>query len=225
MSLVALSAPYGAGGSRIGPALAARLQVPFLDRAIPAAVADELSVPLSDAEAHDDRLSAGWLQRLLSGFVAHDSGAPTPVPTAANSAEDFKLATEEVLLRQAASGEGVILGRAATILLRDDPRVLRARLDGPTERRVLKAMSLERIDEATAQRRMRQLDHAHETYIKHFYGIDVHDPSLYHVTIDSTCLTFEACVKMLLAAVAGLDTMSFLPDSSVNPTASGPARS
>ena len=35
MSLVALSASYGAGGSVIGPALAERLDVPFIDRAIP----------------------------------------------------------------------------------------------------------------------------------------------------------------------------------------------
>ena len=35
MTLVAISASFGAGGSRIGPALAERLGVPFLDRAIP----------------------------------------------------------------------------------------------------------------------------------------------------------------------------------------------
>ena len=40
--LIALSAAYGAGGSIIGPALADRLGVPFLDRAIPLAVADRL---------------------------------------------------------------------------------------------------------------------------------------------------------------------------------------
>ena len=32
MALIAISAPYGAGGSEIAPALAERLGVPFLDR-------------------------------------------------------------------------------------------------------------------------------------------------------------------------------------------------
>ena len=40
--LVTISASYGAGGSRIGPALAQRLGVEFLDRAIPTRVADRL---------------------------------------------------------------------------------------------------------------------------------------------------------------------------------------
>ena len=45
MTLVALSASYGAGGSVIGSALAEPLGVPFIDRAIPLAVADHLHVP------------------------------------------------------------------------------------------------------------------------------------------------------------------------------------
>src|SRR5439155_21014488 len=58
-TVVTLSAPYGTGGSRIGPAVAERLGLPFLDRAIPVAVAESLAVPLRDAIAHDDRREAG----------------------------------------------------------------------------------------------------------------------------------------------------------------------
>ena len=53
MTLVALSAAYGAGGVRIGSALADRLGVPFLDRAIPSAVAARLSVSVDAAVAFD----------------------------------------------------------------------------------------------------------------------------------------------------------------------------
>jgi hypothetical protein len=74
MSLVALSAAYGAGGSRVGPALAERLGVPFVDRAIPVGVAAELAVPLDVAAAHDDQMSASWFKRMLSGFVGQTAG-------------------------------------------------------------------------------------------------------------------------------------------------------
>ncbi|MDQ1397927.1 MAG: hypothetical protein QOG64_3186, partial [Acidimicrobiaceae bacterium] len=53
--VVTISAPYGAGGSIIGPAVAKRLGVPFIDRAIPASVAASLSVPLETVLAHDER--------------------------------------------------------------------------------------------------------------------------------------------------------------------------
>jgi cytidylate kinase len=204
MSLVALSGAYGAGGSRIGPQLAARLGVPFLDRAIPAGVAEELAVPFRDAEAHDEQMSASWLERMLSGFVWHDVAAAAAIPSPESSAADFAHATEAVLLRQAATGRGVMLGRGAAILLRGDPRVLRVRLEGPPERRVQQAMLLESIDEPTARARLRQLDRAHGTYVKHFYGVDICDPRSYHVVLDSTSMAIDACVEMLVAAVRSI---------------------
>lgn len=197
MTLVAISSSYGAGGSRIGPALAERLGVPFVDRAITAAVADRLDVPFDEAAARDEQVSAGRLERLLRGFIGQDVGAPAPGPGEIVSGDDFRRATEEFLRNQAASGNGVILGRAGAIVLRDDPRALRVRLDGPPEHRVRQAMALESIDEATAQRRLRQLDRAHAAYAKHFYGVDLRDASLYHVVLDSTAMELDACVELL----------------------------
>jgi hypothetical protein len=200
MTLIALSAAYGAGGSRIGPALAGRLEVPFVDRAIPAAVAERLAVPLDAAAAHDDQMGGSWLERILSGFIGQDAVAPAPVPAPAVLAEDFRRATEEVLINQAATGMGVILGRASVIVLRGDPGALRVRLDGPAPARVAQAMRLEGLDEPTAQRRVRQLDRTHADYARHFYGVDIGDPSLYHVVLDSTAIAIDSCVEMLAAA-------------------------
>ena len=66
--LVTISAAYGAGGSRIGPAVAQRLGVEFLDRAIPTRVADRLHVPIDDALAHDESLGDA-IGRLASSFA------------------------------------------------------------------------------------------------------------------------------------------------------------
>jgi cytidylate kinase len=205
MSLVALSAAYGAGGSRVGPALAERLGVPFVDRAIPVGVAAELAVPLDVAAAHDDQMSASWFKRMLSGFVGQDSGAPTPVPSETVSPEELRRATEEVLMRQTATGKGVILGRAGVILLRDDPRALRVRLDGPIEHRIRQAMRLEGLDEETARHRQRQFDPAHAAYVKHFYGARLDDLSLYHVVLDSTAIGIDVCVELIAMAARSIE--------------------
>jgi len=161
VTLVALSASYGAGGSRIGPVLAERLGVPFVDRAIPTAVAEQLSVPLDEAVAHDEQTAPSFIERMLGGFLGSDTGAPTPLPAQAMSGEDFRRATEEVLCRQAETGEGVILGRGGAVVLREHPQALRVRLDGPVERRVRQAMRIQNVDEETARRTVRQLDRAH----------------------------------------------------------------
>lgn len=200
MTVVALSASYGAGGSIIGPALARRLDVPFVDRAIPLQVADRLDVPYDDAAAQDEHASTGWLERLLSGFMGGDPSVPTPLPADTFSSEDFRRATEEVLLEQAQTGEGVILGRGSVAVLRDDPRVLRVRLDGPEERRVLQAMRLERLEREVAERALRQFDRTHEAYLRQFYDVQIRDPALYHLVLDSTSIEFDACVEMIALA-------------------------
>jgi cytidylate kinase len=204
VTIVALSASYGAGGSRIGPAVAERLGVPFVDRAIPTAVAEHLSVPLDEAVAHDEQTAPSFIERMLGGFLGSDTGAPTPLPAQPMSGEDFRRATEEVLCRQAATGEGVILGRGGAVVLRDDPRALRVRLDGPVEQRVRQAIRLQNVDEQTARRTVKRLDRAHAAYVKQFYGVDVDDPTLYHLRIDSTAMPLDACVELIVVAARSL---------------------
>lgn len=202
IELVAISGAYGAGGSRVGRELADRLGVPFLDRAIPAAVAEALAVPLEEAIEHDGRISRGWPERILSGFLGQDTGTPTWLADETMPSDEFKRATEEVLCAQARTGRGVILGRAGTVVLHDRSDVLRVRLDGPRKLRARQASALEGIDEASAKRRLEQTDKAHAAYIGHFYGADICDPTLYDVVLDSTAISLSCCVEIIAHAAS-----------------------
>jgi hypothetical protein len=202
MTVVTLSASYGAGGSQVGPRLADRLGVAFLDRVIPTTVAERLAVPLDDALAHDDAVRS-VLERLLMRFAPAAqafSGAATP-PELVDE-RSFLRATEAVIREHAAAGSGVILGRAAAIVLRDAPGALHVRLDGPAERRLAQAMELEGADRDTAARHMRETDRAREAYVNQFYGADARDAALYHLVIDSTALALDACVELIALAAA-----------------------
>jgi cytidylate kinase len=201
MSLVTLSASYGTGGSRIGPELAEALGVPFVDRAIPVAVAHRMAVPLDEALARDET-QGSRLDRLLRDFapaVQVYAGGGAMIPTAFED-QGYREATEDVIREQAAIGEGVILGRAATVVLLDDPRVLRVRLDGPTERRLARAMGGEGIDKKIAKRRMKETDRARDAYMEHFYRRDSHDPSLYHLMLDATAFSISDNVAIIAMA-------------------------
>lgn len=200
MTLIALSASYGADGTHIAPALARRLDVPFVDRAIALAVAERLDIPLEDALAHEERSAGSLLERLLSGFRGADTGAPAPLPGDLITAEDFHRASREILLARAATGEGVILGRGAVAALRDDPRALRVRLTGPVKRRIEQALRLGAPDRESAERALRQLDRAHADYVRQFYDVDIDDPALYHLVIDATVFSPETVVDLIDSA-------------------------
>lgn len=217
-TLIALSAAYGAGGSIIGPALASRLGVPFLDRAIPLAVANRLEVPFDDAAALDEHVGTGWLERILTGFAGGET-VPTALPGDAFSSHDFRRATEQVLREQAATGEGVILGRGGVVLLRDDPRALRVRLDGPPDRRTRQAMRIRHLDADAADRARAQFDRTHEAYFRQFYGVQIQDPELYNLVLDSTSIALEDCVEIIALAAASTTDEA----EAIRPSANGPA--
>jgi cytidylate kinase len=200
MALVTLSASYGAGGSRVGPAVAERLGVPFVDRIIPTQVAERLAVPLEDAHRRDESVS-GLLDRLLMSLVplaqVYGGAAPEPMPVGDHA---FREATEQVLRERAAGGRAVILGRAAALVLRDDPRALHVRLDGPPAARVRQAMRVEGIERDVAERRQAETDRARNAYVRDLYGGDPRDPGLYHLVIDSTAVGVDACVDLVVLA-------------------------
>jgi cytidylate kinase len=189
MALITLSASYGSGGSRIGPELADALGVPFLDRAIPTAVADHLAMSQDEVLAHDES-PGGLLARIRSSLALspeHDE-------------DTFRLETERVLREHTAAGNAVVLGRAAAVVLRDDGRALHVRLDGPAERRIAQAALLEDVDFDEAERRLKQNDKAREGYVRHYYGVDARDPRLYHLVVDSTAIPLGACVQLIALA-------------------------
>ena len=198
-----ISAAYGAGGSLIGPRVAERLGVPFLDRAIPVSVADHLEVPregLSQREVPRD-VFRRWIPSFAPATHLF-AGTATRDESTTMTEDEFRRETERVLHEYSDAG-AVILGRAAAVVLRDEPRALHVRLDGPADRRIGQAMVVLGVDRPTAERELKIADQARETYVERWYGVDPHDPRGYDLVINSTRINVDTCVDLIaLAATA-----------------------
>jgi Cytidylate kinase-like family len=202
MYVVTLSAAYGAGGGVVGPAVAERLDVPFIDRAIPAAVASDLGVSLEDALSRDEQVK-GWLSRMLAAAAPLSSdymiGYETPRVALLPDSE-FVACTQATIRKAISARGGVILGRAGAIVLRDQPGALHVRLDGDPERRVRQAMDLLHLPEEQARQARDQNDSARTAYVRHFYRADPASPEHYHLVLDSTRFSLDSCVDLIVAA-------------------------
>jgi cytidylate kinase len=201
MTLITVSASYGAGGSRVAPALAERLQVPFLGRPpLPVAAAD----PGAEERACDESGGAAP-GRLLSRIASLAVSWGTPAGLTLDELlpdQALRREIEQEIHDLAETGAGVILGRGAAVILHDDERALHVLLDGPVEARVRQAMEIEGIDEQTAQQRLTRVDRFRRAYIETLYGVDPHEPGICHVVLDSTAIPLDDCVELIVAAAA-----------------------
>ncbi|NYH53805.1 MULTISPECIES: cytidylate kinase-like family protein [Nocardiopsis] len=218
--VVTVSATYGAGGGVVGPAVAARLGVAFLDRAIPSAVAARVGCSLDEVLQRDDRASGGF-ERLLASAARLPTVTLGSVDTAFIGATDdegrllhdgeFVEQTERVVGEVAHSG-GVVLGRAGAVVLADHPTALHVRMDGDRHARLRRARALwesgdpaegggrDGGEEAPTLRLLDDNDRARAAYVRRFYRTDPADPSHYHLVLDALSLSLEACVDLVVRA-------------------------
>ncbi|GAA3745088.1 cytidylate kinase-like family protein [Salinactinospora qingdaonensis] len=214
--VVTISATYGAGGSVIGPEVAERLGVAFLDRAIPTAVAREIGCSLADALAHDDQAPTGF-ERLLANAAQLPTitlgSVDAPLVGATDNQgrplydREFVEHTERVLRKVGDSG-GVILGRAAAMVLSGHPHALHVRFDGPKDRRLRRAVALgetaaghphssEGTWQPPSMRDLEDNDRLRASYVRRFYRADPAHPGHYHLVLDTTVVGIGTCVDVL----------------------------
>ena len=206
MGTVTIAATYGAGGSIIGPAVAKRLKLPFVDRAIPVGLAEKIHEPLV-AALTDDSESGSAVGRLLNSALSF-SGLFVGVPVAVEELGVVPdVAHTELAIRRLADGGGaVILGRAGVFVLQGRPHVLHVRLDGDVEARRRAAMAHEGLDYKTAARKQQETDQARRAYIAHFYPRSGawEDARHYHLVLDSTAISIDVCVEIITRAAQDL---------------------
>ena len=201
MTLVTVAAAYGAGGSRVAPALAERLGVPFLGR--PPAPELDRAVEDLGAEAHGGEGPAAAAGRFLSRIGSLATAWGTPAGLTSEELlpdEGRRRAAEAEVLAFARAGRGVILGRAAAALLHDEPHALHVLLDGPVEARIRQAMLIEGIGRRTAELRLARVDRFRRAYLEDFYGVKAREPGVFHLVLDSTALALEDCVEVVAEA-------------------------
>lgn len=180
--------------------------LPFIERAIPVKVAQQIDAPLETALA-DDENHPGRLSRVLDSVLA-TSGLFVGVP---QTPEELGVLpdiarTEQLIRSLADKGGAVILGRAGVFVLKGHPGVLHVRLDGDVEARRHAAMAHGKIDYATAARTQQQADRARKAYIQHFYprAGTWEDARNYHLVLDSTVISLDVCTEVIVRAAKDL---------------------
>lgn len=118
------------------------------------------------------------------------------------------LAAKSVIqLIQAAYERGniVIVGRGGHVVLRDKPDALHVRLIAPLtlriRRRQLRGLTIE-----AARAQVIAYDRAAAEFIQRYHGVDIADPTLYDLVINTGTLPLPAAADLIIGALAALPT-------------------
>ena len=200
--VITVSAPLGAGGDQVAQRLAGQLNLPFVDRAIPAAVAAHLSVPVASAQARDEQRERRALRLLVSAANTEPLFGLEVVGVDFDDEDQFRLATEASLWELAATSGGVILGRVGAVILAGHPRAIHVRVTASRAARCRRVAEYGGLDEPAALRLIDRTDRARDQYAHHLYGVDLSDPGLYDLIVATDKLSIEDAAQVVTAFLA-----------------------
>lgn len=200
--VVTISRQIGAGGAYVGQGLARRLGFRYVDREILQQAAILLGREEGDLEALEERTASMWdrMASILSIGAPEAPFVPPPLPPLG---EDELFEVESQVMREIAAREdAVFVGRGASWVLRDHPRVLRVFLHATEERRaerILESYKLANLD--AARQLVKRSDQQRARFVHALLGAPWMSPGSYDLCANTSHMDLDEVVEMLVRLV------------------------
>ncbi len=190
MKIITLCREYGAGGHSIGQRVASELGIEFYDKDIIRSSAEALGIDPAQLEAEEEEISRS------EAFLR------TITPMSYERKDAFYDAESNAILKLAAQGPCLILGRCADAVLRAaGVPSLDVFLFADEEHRAKRVGELIHSDSAAEiQRVIKKTDQARRSYYTHYTGKAWGDHRNFHLSLDSGTLGYDACVRIICEA-------------------------
>ncbi|MBN1246798.1 MAG: cytidylate kinase-like family protein [Anaerolineae bacterium] len=215
MAVITISRQYGSGGDEIASQLCELLGYRYFDKSMMAQVASDMGLSSKEViDSPEDRHQVfGFLDRLFGQKVAEAwesrdevSGART-VELGELDSKSFVATLRSIVQTAYEQGDVVILGRGGQVILRDQPGVLRVRIEAPFEERVRRVREQQRFTSLEAARDfVAGRDRAGADYLRTYYKVDWNEPELYHLMINTGLWSLEAAAHIIVDALKYLST-------------------
>jgi cytidylate kinase len=105
---------------------------------------------------------------------------------------------ESIIRYWADKGKTVIVGRGGQMVLRDRPGVFHIRVVAPFEMRAAQLQQEENISAESACARLEASAKTRARYLRRSYGVQIDDPTLYHLTLNTGLLGLSQAVNLVI---------------------------
>lgn len=216
MAVITISRQFGSGGTEIALRVCDLLDYRFVDKEIIARTVDAVGLTSGEVVAFTEHHSKMrmFVDRLLF------PGPNVVAEVAVRGMEDDKetLTIEELdkaealnLVRSAVhacyrNGDAVILGRGGQAILQELPGVIHVRVVAPMKDRVLRIQEQAHVDMERAHQLALRRDRKRFDYLRDLFGVDINEPTLYHLVVNSGKLGIEGAAQVIVHATTQLTT-------------------
>ena len=206
---ITFTVQLGSEGHQVASLVAEKLGYRYYDWQVTAEAAKEAGVP-SETMLSTERVPS-LVNRVVERFLA---GGPSPsdidgLPSAetmssairALTSEDYRYFVEAVVMRLGEEGNAAIVGHASQVLLRGKSDVFRVLICGGEVSRTEKLAKREGSTLKQALKQIKQSDRERLNFFDHYYHVNLLDPALYDLCLNTDTYSIEAARDLVAAAL------------------------
>lgn len=180
MSLITISQNLGSGGMSIARTVAEGLDLELYDDDKLQEEALKMGIQSEDLKNIDEKMP-GLFDRILG-----------------RKPEIYLDFMEAIVYEVSRRGSGVIIGHCSQMLLRDFGCAMHIFVHASEDTRVRNLMEIQKVSRDTALKLIRKNDQQRSGFFKYNFQMDLSDPSLYDLTINTEKIGNEAAAKFII---------------------------
>ena len=196
--LITISREYGSGGRVVGKLVAEKLGVPLYDKDIIDMAAKESGLSREVIESAELQAKSSF-SYTLSSAVSFGEGFGGE---AISMNEKLFLAQFDVITEIGDRGEGVIVGRCADYVLRDDPDVVNVFVYGEKEDKIRRCIEEYGDSEEEVEKKMATYDKARRNYYNYHTSRKWGDYKNYDLIINSSDVGEQGAADVIIEFLA-----------------------
>ena len=198
MPVVTVSRQYGSGGSEVAERVAQALGWTLYDNAVVEEVAQRLRMTPADVSAREERVPS-LVERMASAMAL---GVPEMMPVVGDlaaqpSEERMVLMTRRVIEDAVRAGPAVLVGRGAQCMLASRTDALHVFCYAPVEELVRYAVEVLGIPFSEAGKKVADMNHQREQYVKHHFKRDWRDLANYDLCINTARFGLDGAAELV----------------------------
>lgn len=196
MPIITVSRQYGSGGSEVAERIARSLGWRLYDNAVVEEVAQRLRMTPAEVSAREERVPS-LVERMASAMALGDPEMmPMVGDLAAQPSEERMVSmTRRVIEDAVMAGPAVLVGRGAQCMLASRTDALHVFCYAPVEELVRYAVEVLGVPFAEANKKVTDMNHQREEYVKHHFKREWRDLANYDLCVNTARLGLDGAAE------------------------------